>query len=137
MNLTLNVQDKGNETMSKYGRSYNRGTGHGVKDKGEEGIAIQGKRDWIGLFDATKLAAKGMNLSSIDDDEEEVLFKGTNSILNRPPWAPDFNFKECLYFQIMVATEPGGTGTGFGPLPVSSRFRIVPIRSGIVPVREG
>ncbi|KAH0707209.1 hypothetical protein KY290_011763 [Solanum tuberosum] len=32
------------------------------------------------------------------DDEEVVLFKGTNSMLNRPviikPWASDFNFKE-------------------------------------------
>jgi len=42
-----------------------------VKDKGEEGRAIQGKRDWIGLFDATKLAAKGMNLSYIPPKIQE------------------------------------------------------------------
>lgn len=62
----LSMQGKGNETVIS-GKTVGvvEGLNPVRKGKGVEGEGTQGNRDWIGLFDASKQAAKGMNLSYV------------------------------------------------------------------------
>ncbi|KAK4727178.1 hypothetical protein R3W88_032095 [Solanum pinnatisectum] len=73
------AQAKGNEARASKESSPAMILNPGTKEKDGKAEDNQGKRDWVGLFDATKLAAKGMNLSYISHviQEGEVVVKLT------------------------------------------------------------